>query len=87
MVNFEFYRQFTDLMSYLHTFENINDLSSPDKITTFFVPNDNAMQKIPMTQLNRLRNDPMELQRVGLITKNKMKWLISQTLKLIAVDS
>lgn len=39
------FTQFTDLMSYLHTFENINDLSSPDKITTFFVPNDNAMQK------------------------------------------
>nr|XP_011435844.1 fasciclin-1 isoform X1 [Crassostrea gigas] len=58
------FTQFTDLMSYLHTFENINDLSSPDKITTFFVPNDNAMQKIPLTQLNRLRNDPMELQRI-----------------------
>lgn len=58
------FTQFTDLMGYLHTLENINDLSSPDKITTFFVPNDNAMQKIPLTQLNRLRNDPLELQRI-----------------------
>jgi hypothetical protein len=47
--------------------DNINDLSSPDKITTFFVPNDNAMQKIPRQQIDRLRNDPTELQRVGVV--------------------
>ncbi|XP_048748872.2 uncharacterized protein LOC125661046 isoform X1 [Ostrea edulis] len=58
------FQQFTDLMSYLYVLDNINDLSSPDKITTFFVPNDNAMQKIPLQQLNKLRNDPVELQRI-----------------------
>ncbi|XP_078329328.1 fasciclin-1-like isoform X2 [Crassostrea virginica] len=55
---------FTDLMSYLYQMDSINDLSSPDKITTFLVPNNNAMQKIPLVQLERLKSDRVELQRI-----------------------
>jgi hypothetical protein len=51
-------------MSYLYVLDNINDLSSPDKITTFFVPNDNAMQKIPRQQIDKLKKDPVKLQAV-----------------------
>ena len=51
-------------MSYLYQMDSINDLSSPDKITTFLVPNNNAMQKIPLVQLERLKSDRVELQRV-----------------------
>ncbi|XP_061190366.1 uncharacterized protein LOC133198263 [Saccostrea echinata] len=58
------FMRFIDLMSYLIVLDNINDISSPDKITTLFVPNDNAMQKIPTTQIDRLKNDPTELQRI-----------------------
>ncbi|XP_062591198.1 uncharacterized protein LOC134252705 isoform X1 [Saccostrea cucullata] len=58
------FTRFMDLMSYMYVQDSINDISSPDKITTLFVPNDNAMQKIPITQLDRLKNDPTELQRI-----------------------
>ncbi|XP_061190847.1 uncharacterized protein LOC133198963 [Saccostrea echinata] len=58
------FTRFLDLMSYLYVMDPINDISSPDKIITLFVPSDNAMQKIPTTQLDRLKNDSKELQRI-----------------------
>ncbi|XP_061190363.1 uncharacterized protein LOC133198258 [Saccostrea echinata] len=60
------FRRFLDLMSYLYVVDNINDLSSPDRINTLFVPNDSAMQKIPITQLDKLKKNPLQIERVNI---------------------
>jgi hypothetical protein len=49
---------------HLYALDNIYDLSSPDKITTFFVPSDGVMQKIPRQQIDKLKKDSVKLQVV-----------------------
>ncbi|XP_062598225.1 uncharacterized protein LOC134259642 isoform X2 [Saccostrea cucullata] len=58
------FTKFLDLMSYIYVMDPIDVLSSPYWINTLFVPNDEAMQKIPIAKLNRLKNDPTEIEKI-----------------------
>ena len=51
-------------MSRLDVWDDVLFLSSPDNFATFFVPNNNAMEKIPAGELRKLEVDPVRLYQV-----------------------
>nr|XP_022310525.1 fasciclin-1-like [Crassostrea virginica] len=58
------FTRFLNLMSRLDVWDDVLFLSSPDNFMTFFVPNNNAMEKIPAGELRKLEVDPVRLYKI-----------------------
>ncbi|XP_062598226.1 fasciclin-1-like [Saccostrea cucullata] len=58
------FTKFLDLMNNIYVMDLIDELSSSYLKNTLIVPNDEAMQKIPIAKLNRLKNDPTEIEKI-----------------------